>query len=64
MIPGGSNDERLTDAHAYISQPLVVAAFNGAAALVSWSIYKCSDTIEQSMIPGGSNNGRLTERHT
>ena len=27
MIPGGSNDERLTDTYAYISQPLVVAAF-------------------------------------
>ena len=38
---------------AYIDQPLVVAASNGVAALLSWLIYKFSDTIER-MIPGGS----------
>ena len=69
MIPGGSNSKRLTDADsigttslicAYIGQPLVIATSDGVAALVSWLIYECSDTVEQSMIPGGSNNERLT----
>ena len=49
---------------AYIDQPLVVAASNGVAALLSWLIYKFSDTIEQRMIPGGSNNGQPTNVDT
>lgn len=54
MIQGGSNDERLTDVDSigttsYIGQPLVVAV-----------LYKCSNTVEQSVIPRGSNDERLT----
>ena len=34
------------------------------AALVSWLIYECSDTVEQSVISGGSNDKRLTDIDT
>ena len=34
------------------------------AALVSWLIYECSDTVEQSVIPGGSKDERLTDVYT
>ena len=47
--------------HPYIAQPLVVAASDGVAALVSWLIYKCSDTIEQRMISRASNDEGLTD---
>ena len=47
----------------YIGQPLAVAASNSVAALVSWLIYKCSDTIER-MIPGGSNDEKFTDVDT
>ena len=40
---------------SYIGQPLVVAV------LVSWLLYKCSDTVEQSVISRGSNDERLTD---
>ena len=44
MIPGGSNDVKLTDvgttsSRAYIGQALIVAASNGVVALVSRLIY-------------------------
>ena len=31
--------------------------------LVSWLIYECSDTIEQSVIPGYSNDEKLADVH-
>ena len=40
---------------------VVVAASDGVAALVSWLIYKCSDTIEQRMISRASNDEGLTD---
>ena len=46
---------RLNLIHTYIGQPFVFAASKGVAALVSWLIYECSDTVEQRMILGGSN---------
>ena len=51
---------RLNLIRTYISQPFVFAASKGVAALVSWLIYECSDTVEQRMILGGSNE-RLTD---
>ena len=74
MIPGGSNDKRLTNTESigttsfmptYICHPLVIAiaACASVAALMSWLIYKCSDTVEQSVIAGGSNE-RLTNVDT
>ena len=44
--------------HAYISEPLIVAASDGVVALVSWLVYDCSDTVDQRRIPGGSNDTR------
>ena len=38
----------------------VIATYDSVAALVSWLIYECSDTVEQSVIPGDSNDNRLT----
>ena len=70
MIPRGSNNERLTDTdnhkliHAYIGQPLVIAASDSVTTLVSWLIYEYSDTVEQMMIPGGSKDKRLTDVDT
>ena len=71
MIPGGSNDGRLTDVgtasliRAYIGQLLVVATSDrdSVAALISVGIvvYECSDTVEQRMIPGGNNDARQTD---
>ena len=73
MIPEGSNDEKLTDAdsigmhnfiRAYISQPHAVTASASVAALISWFIKDCSDTVEESVILGGSNHERLTDVDT
>ena len=49
---------------AYIGQLLIVAACGSVAALISWLIYECSNTVEQRMIPGGSNDKRLTDIDT
>lgn len=49
---------------AYISQPLIVAASDSIAALISWLIYERSNTVEHRMIPGGSNDKRLTDLDT
>ena len=60
MIPGGSNDERLTNISTTSFVPtFIIATSSGVTALVSW-IYEYSDTVEQRMIPGGSTNERLT----
>ena len=47
-----------------LGQPLVVAASDSVAALVSWLIYECSNTVEQSVIPGGNNDERLADIDT
>ena len=49
---------------ASCSQVFVIAAFEGAALLVSWLIYVCSDTVELAVIAGGSNNEMLTNVDT
>ena len=64
MIPRSSNNERLTDISTTSFLPtlvnLIAAASNSVAALVSWLIYECSNTVDQRMIPESSNAKRLT----
>ena len=51
--------------HAYIGQPLVVAASGSCSyTCIMVGIYECSDTVEQSVISGGSNDKRLTDIDT
>ena len=67
MIPGGNN-ERPTDVGTTSFVPTLVSLSlllpPTVTALISWLIYKCSNTVEQRMIPGGSNDERLNDMDT
>ena len=64
-IPGDTNDERLTDVGTTSFVPTSVSLSSllplTESALISWLIYKCSDTVEWRTIPGGSNDESLTD---
>ena len=59
-----ADQRRHNHIHAYISQPLIIAASDSVTTPVSWLIYECSDTVEQRMIARGSNDKRLTKVDT